>query len=187
MPAAGKVFNKKTITYLIVVLLIVLAAFGIYKWRHKTPENRVASGGTPARNQISLFQNAKTPDEMRTLAAAYEGNGEYDKSKAEWQKIANQTNATTDWWSLLTICATYQVSGRQDCINSAANVLKGRTGSLDFKTAYAIGSQLEVSGHGGLAVPFYQRAVNVYAVSQDKDVSYPSKAQIQGKINELNK
>jgi tetratricopeptide (TPR) repeat protein len=172
----------------VIVLAVILALVGgiVFYFSHRGAGSSKGISSV-AQNEIRLFKNDKTIDGRRELASAYAQNGQYDSSKAEWQKIASQTNQTQDWWALLNICSGYKVGGSADCIKKSAAILKSRAGSLDFQTAYAIGSQLETSHNGKLALPFYSRALKVYNPPQDSAVNYLSKEQLQEKINELNK
>ena len=185
--------NKRRLMYFCAVVLIGLSGWFIYRSRHNTQATNsdvpaaITGGGTPSQNLIQEFKNAKTPDEMRTLAAAYEQNGQYKDAKSVWQKVADKTNQLADWWSLMNVCASHQVSGRSDCVKNSVKKLKSQTKSMDFKTAYAIGARLETSGYGKLAATFYSRAVAVYKPSTDTSVSFPTKAQLQEKASALSK
>lgn len=169
-----------------VILAVVIAAVFIHI-SHRTRKLTSASNETASQAQIRLFKDAQTPDDMRVLAASYEQNGQYDLAKQTWQKIVKQTNQTTDYQSLLSVCIDHKVSDQQSCINQNAASLKQRVSSLDFSTAYSIGSSLDNSGNGKLAVAFYQRVLDVYQPSTNPDVHFMTQDELKAKINELNK
>jgi hypothetical protein len=164
-----------------VLALAIVGGLFAYKEIKKPPANE-----TNAQSNIRIYKQFKDANTMRVVAASYEQDNQFEQAEQEWKDIIKQTNQTGDYISLLNICANHPVSDKADCVNNAAATLKQRTDKMDFGTAYSVGAVLESNKFNKLAVPFYQRALAVYTPSPP-GVYFPSKDQLQAKINELNK
>jgi tetratricopeptide (TPR) repeat protein len=184
----AKQIDKKvwTIRLLALVLIVMLAIGGVkfYKDRHK-PKQTFPPSPSAVDESIKSLQSSTELGDKRNLAGDYTQKGDYNQAEEILNSVAHQTNDLKDWVGLINLCSQYNVTGKQNCLSTAAAKVKPQLSNLSFYEAYSIGSMLDQGNDKKDAIVFYQKAYDIYDPAA-ADIYTKTKDQIKQRIDQLN-
>jgi hypothetical protein len=187
-----KIYGRQRIIkrlILVVVALVIVIGGVWYIFFNSKPKlvNIPPVQENAADANVRLYKNSANVDELRILTNSYLSNGNYTNAVATAEKVADETQDTMDYMTILRICATSKFPSQSSCLDTVVANLKTKLDSLSFYDAYSAGSMLDENAKKGKdAVAFYQRAYDTYDATRADEYT-KTKDQLKARIDELNK
>lgn len=181
-----KLWTKKLLVARLFLILILLAtAYLLFVNKGQnynfTPEHNAVSD-----KKIAAYEKSSSLVDKRLLLSQYLNKEDYNSAKKVSLAIADDTKTSDDYLEVLRICALYDVSGKEACVEDATSKLKPFIDELSFRAAYTTGSLLEKTNTKKESVVFYQRALSAYDDSQADEYTM-SKDELKKHIDEITK